>query len=191
MDFIMKGTLQKVGFWICLYWKWKGVREVTNLLKCLQIPLSKPFQFNIFAHTNYCTHLSYIWRCNTVIKLSKFLQIKEKLKVQSWSIILGKQYTSYPAALVSLGLERLEVRREALSRKFAKKALKSNKYSSWFVEDTNPLNTRRQIKTVKEAQCRTKRLQKSALPYLTHILNIDKKWYYQLLNHPIVHRRCI
>jgi hypothetical protein len=96
----------------------------------------------------------------------------ERVQKAACAIILGKQYTSYHDALVSLGLERLDVRREALSRKFAKKAFKSNKYSSWFVKDVNQSNTRRQIKTVKEAQCRTKRLQKSALPYLTHILNI-------------------
>ena len=35
--------------------------------------------------------------------------------------------------------------------------------------ETNPFNTRKEIKAVKEAQCSTKRLQKSALSYLTHI----------------------
>ena len=89
--------------------------------------------------------------------------------------ILGAQYTSYQSALAHLVLDRLDSRRNALSIKFVKKAFKSAKYSSWFMEDSNPLNTRREVKTVKEAQCRTSRLKESALPYPTHILNTDQK----------------
>ena len=97
----------------------------------------------------------------------------ERVQKSACAIIMGKQYTSYQSALAYLGLDRLDARRVALSSKFAKKALKSQKYSSWFVKDSNVPNTRREAKSVKEAQCRTKRLQKSALPYLTHILNMD------------------
>ena len=45
-----------------------------------------------------------------------------------------------------LGLSRLDARRDILSLKFAKKAYKSKKYSSWFVKDTNEPNTRREVK---------------------------------------------
>ena len=95
----------------------------------------------------------------------------ERVQKAACSIILGKHYNSYKTALSTLGLDRLDERREALSSKFARKAFKSEKYTNWFVKDTNISNTRREVKTVKEAHCRTKRLQKSALPYLTHILN--------------------
>ena len=85
---------------------------------------------------------------------------------------MGKQYTSYQSALAYLGLDRLDARRIALSSKFAKKALKSQKYPSWFVKDANVPNTRRERKYVKGAKYRTKRLHKSAFPYLTHIFYI-------------------
>ena len=62
------------------------------------------------------------------------------------TIILGKQYNSYQSALAYIDSSR-----KALSSKFDKKAIKSAKYSGWFVEDTNPFNTRREGKTVKEA----------------------------------------
>ena len=99
----------------------------------------------------------------------------ERVQKSACAIILGKKYSGYQAALASLGLEKLETRREGLSIKFAKKSLKSKIYSNWFVPDTNPLNTRREAKCVKEAKCRTKRLHKSALPYFTHVLNADTK----------------
>ena len=88
----------------------------------------------------------------------------ERVQKTACAIILGKQYTSYQSALASLGLDSLDARRNALSSKFAKKAFKSPKYSSWFVEDANPTNTRRQVKTVKEAQYRTTRLTKICPP---------------------------
>ena len=97
----------------------------------------------------------------------------ERVQKSACAIILGKQYVSYQAAFNNLVLERLESRRISLSSKFAKKALKSEKYASWFNPDSNLPNTRRQVKSVKEAQCRTRSLQKSALPYLTHLLNTD------------------
>ena len=99
----------------------------------------------------------------------------ERVKKAACSIILGKQYAGYQDALLRLGLERLNTRREGLSSRFAKKALKSTKYFSWFVPDTNLPNTRRNVKYVKLAQCRTRRLEKSALPFLTKILNINDK----------------
>ena len=99
----------------------------------------------------------------------------KKVQKSACAMILGKNYAGYQAALASLGLEKLETRRKLLSIKFDKKSFKSKIYYSWFVPDTNPLNTRREAKRVKEAKCRTKRLHKSALPYLTHVLNADPK----------------
>ena len=99
----------------------------------------------------------------------------ERVHKSACAIILGKKYVGYQSALHMLGLDRLDARREIMSLKFAKKAKKSQKYASWFVKDTNELNTRTKLKTVKEAQFRTRRLDKYALPYLTHILNRDDK----------------
>jgi hypothetical protein len=95
----------------------------------------------------------------------------ERVQKSALSIILGKSYLNYENALFILNLEKLCVRRERLCLKFAKKSLASEKFSSWFVPDENTQNTRRLVKTVKPALARTSRFEKSALPYLTTILN--------------------
>ena len=95
----------------------------------------------------------------------------ERVQKAACSVILGKLYRSFKTALSTLGLDGLDERREALSSNFTKKAFKSEKYVNWFVKDTNISDKRREVKTVKEAHCRTKRLNKSALPYLINILN--------------------
>ena len=93
----------------------------------------------------------------------------ERVQKTACAIILGKQYTSYQSALTYLGLVRLDSRKEDLCSKFAKKSLKSTKHAGWFVKDSNQPNTRRDVKNVKEVQCRASRLKKCAFPYLTHI----------------------
>ena len=95
----------------------------------------------------------------------------ERVQKSALAIILGKKYINYENALSTLNIERLCVRREKLCLKFAKKSLASEKFSSWFVRDENVQNTRRLVKTVKPALARTTRFGKSALPYLTTILN--------------------
>jgi hypothetical protein len=89
------------------------------------------------------------------------------------AIILGKGYISYAHALRTLGLKQLNIRRDELCGKFAEKSLKSEKHSSWFVRNQKGINTRSQKTRVKEANTRTRRLRKSPIPYLTHILNTN------------------
>jgi hypothetical protein len=98
----------------------------------------------------------------------------ERVQKSACAIILGTQYEGYKAALATLELERLSIRRKALCLKFAKKALKSDKYSGWFVSNTNPNHTRRKVKLLKDAQCRIKIFRKSALPYFTALLNLNR-----------------
>ena len=96
----------------------------------------------------------------------------ERVQKCALAVILGKNYVNYENALGSLQLERLCGRREALCEKFAKKSHKSEKYSScWFVADEKLQNTRLEPNIVKPVRSRTTRLQKSALPYLTSIIN--------------------
>ena len=95
----------------------------------------------------------------------------ERVQKSALAIILGKGYISYDNALSTLKLEKLCVRRDKLCLKFARKSLASKKYCTWFVPDEKIQNTRRKNKTVKPALTRTTRFQKSALPYLTSILN--------------------
>ena len=111
---------------------------------------------------------SVVWHAGLTMLNSSDI---ERVQKTACAIILGQKYYTYQAALTILGLKPLNSRREALCLKFAKKSLKSEKYSSWFVPDTNQTNTRRKVKPGKEVQCRTTRFRKSALPYLTALLN--------------------
>ena len=56
----------------------------------------------------------------------------ERVQKAACAIILGKQFYSYKAALRILNMETLESRRFTISLKFARKALKSEKFSSLF-----------------------------------------------------------
>ena len=95
----------------------------------------------------------------------------EHVQKSAFSIILGKNYKSYENALRILGMEKLKDRRENICLKFAQKSLKSKKFSSWFVPDTKSVNTRRKLTKVKGVKTRTARFEKSALPFLSSILN--------------------
>ena len=95
----------------------------------------------------------------------------ERVQKAGLAIILGKSYISYVQALQTTELEKLCDRREALCLTFARKAKINPKYDIWFVEDQKVKGTRRVTKNLKQAQARTTRFQKSAIPYMTHILN--------------------
>ena len=97
----------------------------------------------------------------------------ERVQKAACSIILGKNYHNYEYALTVLGFETLDKRRETLCYKFAEKSYKSEHFSSWFVPDKKEINTRRKMKVVKDALTRTARFEKSALPYMTKLLNSE------------------
>ena len=65
----------------------------------------------------------------------------------------------------------LEVRREKLCLKFALKALKSQKFSSWFSVNQTEVNTRSEKLPLRNIKGRTKRFRTSPIPYLTELLN--------------------
>ena len=122
----------------------------------------------------YCKHIrsileyaAVVWHAGLTLENKAII---ERVQKSALAINLGKGYISYDNALSTLKLEKLCVRRDRLCLKFARKSLASNKYCSWFVPE-NIQNIKRKIKTVKPALTRTTRLQKSALPYLTSILN--------------------
>ena len=98
----------------------------------------------------------------------------ERIQKTACHIILGQSYGSYTAALKSLGLEKLSVRRRRICTKFAKKAQKHKKFTRWF-RPTPPVTTRNKKPKFYDVVCKTSRFEKSPLSYLTKILNqLDK-----------------
>ena len=85
------------------------------------------------------------------------------------AIILSPNYTSYEYALKMVKFESLKIRREKLSLSFARKSLKTHPH--WYVEDTKSVNTRRKTTDLKNVTTRTIRFRKSAIQYLTSLIN--------------------
>ena len=98
----------------------------------------------------------------------------ERVQKTFHHIVLGSSYRSYEAALALTGLETLESRRKKLCTKFAKKASQHPKHKHWFVPTESELPNTRSLKVkFKKPVCRLKRFEKSPIPYLTNLLNIQ------------------
>ena len=106
-----------------------------------------------------------LWHSSLTIKDSNRI---EKVQKMAFSIIV-KKYSSYRKALNTLKEETLKSRRKTLCLKFAKKCVKNPKHSNMFPQSSG-LQTRNK-NTFQEYKCRTGRFYKSALPYLTRLLN--------------------
>ena len=129
--------------------------------------------------------LAYIQQVRCVLEIAvpawnSGLTISEKLDIERVQrsfchIIYGKDYSSYSVALSSLGLDTLEIRRTMLCRTFAIKSSKDKKFNKWFKPNDNGKNTRIKKSKFKKVHTRTKRFNKSAIPYLTKLLNEEWK----------------
>ena len=57
----------------------------------------------------------------------------ERVQKAAFAIILGPGYKNYSEALLSLDCDSLEERRKSINLKFAKKSLKNDRFTNWFV----------------------------------------------------------
>ena len=95
----------------------------------------------------------------------------EMVQKKALAIVLSRAYTNYEAALLSLRIERLDVRREKLCHSFALKCAKSHRHKDMFPLNSNPRCNLRNPKTYFEPKCNTARYFNSAVPYLSRLLN--------------------
>ena len=95
----------------------------------------------------------------------------EMVQKKAFAIILGRTYTSYESALLSLRQERLDKRRQELSYKFALKCTQSHKHSSMFPPNPNYRPNMRHPKPYMEHLCHTSRYYSSPIPSLARLLN--------------------
>ena len=95
----------------------------------------------------------------------------EMLQKKAFAIILGSQYKSYSNALKVLAQERLNTRRLKLCTTFAQKCTKHPRHADLFQPNPRyPLNPRSKNKYL-TPKCKTTRYYKSAVPFLTRVLN--------------------
>ena len=116
-----------------------------------------------------------VWHSSLNKKNRQDLERVQKAAVR---VIMGKNYSTYKNGLTVLKMDTLEKRRELLCLRFAKNSLKSEKVKNMFPLKKSKhgmkLRKPKKFKTNKE---NTKRLKKSALPYMRKLLNDenDKK----------------
>ena len=97
----------------------------------------------------------------------------ERVQKVACYLILHETYESYEKALIVLNLETLNLRREQLYLKFAKKCIKHPKASKMFpLNSESKYNFRTKEKYVVQ-KAKTDRLMNSAIPQLQRVLNLD------------------
>ena len=107
----------------------------------------------------------------------KIYRIWRESKKNALKIILQDEYQDYNNALSVSGLKSLFDRRSELCLRFAKSCVKNELTKTMF-----PLNEASKVCEIqtrhrekyKVTQCRTKRLQNSAIPYMQNLLNSEK-----------------
>ena len=118
---------------------------------------------------------SVVWHSSLTKENSDDLERVQKAAVR---IILGTKFENYEDALIKVNLESLEVRREELCQKFAKKCVKSEneRAKSMFpIKDKfHNMNTRKEEFFVVN-HANTERLKNSSIPYMQRLLNNAKK----------------
>ena len=95
----------------------------------------------------------------------------ERVQKAALHIIMGENYVSYRTALQSCNLTSLESRREKLCVKFASRAAKHPKHSSWFKPNNIDVNTRQTKTKYCSVIANKDRYARSPISYLTILLN--------------------
>ena len=96
----------------------------------------------------------------------------ERVQKSAFAIVLAKNYHTYEEACTTLGMTSLKTRRIQLCKSFAVKSAKHPIHQHWFVKNTaKQINTRKDKPVYKTVNVRTERFLKSAIPYLTNLLN--------------------
>ena len=113
-----------------------------------------------------------VWHSSLSQKNKRDLDRVQKVAIR---VILGKNYKSYGQGLKELNLKRLDARRENLCLNFAKKCLKNDKLKYMFPKNNKShcMNLRKED-IMKINKKRTTRYEKSAIPYMTKLLNSYK-----------------
>ena len=95
----------------------------------------------------------------------------ESIQKKAFAIIMGRSYTSYESALITLDLECLDTRRQKLCYNFALKCTISSKHKAMFPLKTQFRPNMRSPKPYYENHCHTSRYYKSPIPTLSRLLN--------------------
>ena len=106
----------------------------------------------------------------------------ERVQKAAVKIILKNRYTNYEKGLEILKMNTLDERRRQLCLRFAKNCLKNEKLNGMFEKkkDIHQMKKRNRKEYV-EKMSKTMRYKRSAIPYLTNLLNAEKEEQRQIL----------
>ena len=108
-----------------------------------------------------------LWHSSLTKENSENLERVQKNAVR---IILGNKYEDYEDSLNYLQLDKLSLRREKLSLKFALNGAENSKTRKLFKVRKKIQKLRKQTK-FKTIKANTERMRNSAVPYLRNLLN--------------------
>ena len=112
-----------------------------------------------------------VWHSSLTGRNRRDLERVQKAAVR---VILGQNYSSYKNGLKELNLENLNKRREEICLKFAKNCLKNEKVNNMFPKTkTKHRMKKRKQRKFKTKKIKTDRYKRSAVPYMTNLLNED------------------
>ena len=113
-----------------------------------------------------------VWHSSLTVRNRQDIERIQKVALR---IITGKGYTNYKDGLKELKMETLEERRTMLSLRFAKKCLKHEKLKKMFpLKKTKHNMIKRNKRKYQTRKIRTKRLESSAIPCMTNLLNLEE-----------------
>ena len=111
-----------------------------------------------------------VFHSSLTTELSQKLELQQK---RSLAVILGTQYRSYNHALSVTSLSRLDELRTEACLKWAIQAQRNPLHSDLFPLNKSEVNTRWRKKYL-EYRCTTTKFLKSAVPYMTRVLNMHE-----------------
>ena len=136
----------------------------------------------------YLTYIQSVLDQSAVVWHSSLSQknIRDLERVQKVAtrVILGKNYKNYNEGLKKLNLKRLDIRRENLCLNFAKKCLKNEKLKNMFPKRSRLHSMKlREEEVIKVKKKKTSRYERSAIPYMTKLLNTYKNKQMKVIKH--------
>lgn len=139
--------------------------------------------------TEYAAPLWHSGLCNVDINKLEKLQKRALGLIMGTTYIENKRYytfgnthLSYNEALEKTGLFTLDKRREILTGKFAIQAFKNERHQNIFEKKVSERAKGINDPKVQEKLCKTDRYYKSAVPYMSRMLNIVQTIYSNLKN---------
>ena len=138
--------------------------------KQLGAPTEKLITFYILKIRSILMFAAVVFHSSLTSELSQKLELQQK---RSLAVILGTQYKSYSYALSVTSLPRLDALRTEACLKWAIQAQRNPLHSDLFPLNKSEVNTRWR-KKYSEYRCTTTKFLKSAVPYMTKVLNMHE-----------------